>query len=360
VSAEQLEIQAIARVKVGREAVGLGLYLGHGQVITAAHVANAALGLPPDSDRRPEGTVRLEFPLVASCPEAQASIVRWFSPKNADVATLRLDAPLSSDVSPPALSVRSGGDSPNRAGVFGFPDGAAQTGVWVECEVGHRVRGGFIQLSYDLSRGGYAIAPGWSGAPVWVRSTGSVIGLVVQANPARGVALMAPVSTLIGSLEVQDRTVGSTNWRLGFLRSRVLGSLLNSVSRHADVGFQEDCPRVKKALDLLAAELSTLDTLTVADAPLHMQGKDLRHTYALWNDDADGNRRPLLDGLVDSRVSLGKSIRDVEALLEHEPEVVDLTVDRIVGHFEEIYNLNHQKFGDIGKMVREYKKKTRR
>ena len=42
--------------------VGLGVLVGPREVLTCAHVVNAALGLPAESPERPDAAVRLRWP----------------------------------------------------------------------------------------------------------------------------------------------------------------------------------------------------------------------------------------------------------------------------------------------------------
>src|ERR1041384_7158923 len=93
---------ALVRIGVpGGPIAGMGVLVGERQVVTCAHVVNAALGRGHRSQQRPdrETTLQLVFPLVPGEPVRSATVVAWEPPLpsefGGDVAGLLLneDAP---------------------------------------------------------------------------------------------------------------------------------------------------------------------------------------------------------------------------------------------------------------------------
>ncbi|MFM6077925.1 MAG: serine protease, partial [Dolichospermum sp.] len=111
--------------------VGAGFFSKTGLVLTCAHVVEAALGIG-HSVEIPNGTVQLDFPLVAPGQRLTARIVFW-NPVNPnvfgeDIAGLKLETPLP-DAAQPARLVSSKNLSNHPFSVFGFPHGR-EDGAW--------------------------------------------------------------------------------------------------------------------------------------------------------------------------------------------------------------------------------------
>ena len=160
---------------------GLGTLVGERRIVTCAHVVNAALGLEPRAQARPEHPVSVDFPRAAlDMAPLTATVVAWVPPPKPgaagdDVAGLLLTSDPPVAAAPAALGVE-----PARPGqalrVFGYlPDG---DGVSVPVTVRDRVGGGRLRL--DLAHLGQ---PGFTGSPLFDDALGRVLG-IVAAPPA--------------------------------------------------------------------------------------------------------------------------------------------------------------------------------
>src|SRR5438067_2455541 len=88
--------------------VGAGFLVAHRQVLTCAHVVAAAVGQPADLVQPPEGSVLVEFPLVAAGRPVHASVVDWVPIDRdgaGDVAVLRLAQDPPAAAAPARLAV---------------------------------------------------------------------------------------------------------------------------------------------------------------------------------------------------------------------------------------------------------------
>ena len=174
----------------GRPTAGLGLLVGSEQVVTCAHVVNAALGRGQREQDPPGASelVQVEFPQLVKAPVRLAHVVpsAWAPPPlsgvgGGDVAGLVLteDAPVGAAQARFAAAVPESGA---RLRVFGYPGSPArENGVWVDVDLKGEVGGQLIQVE---SRADQTVKaqPGFSGSPVWDHGTGEAVGLL-QAAP---------------------------------------------------------------------------------------------------------------------------------------------------------------------------------
>src|SRR5262249_18010427 len=136
---DQLPDTAIVRIlgPTGQP-VGVGALVTDRHIITCAHVVNAALGLSPRDQRRPDRSVALDFPLVRPAgtgepPVLRATVECWLPPPREgatgdDIAGLALAGERAPDGTG---TVRFAVDLP-RPGravrVFGYPAGRPDGG----------------------------------------------------------------------------------------------------------------------------------------------------------------------------------------------------------------------------------------
>ncbi len=185
---------AIVRItnEVGT-AVGLGVLVGSGQVLTCAHVVRDALGLAEMPVDPPATDLMLDFPLAEGDTARIGHVSLW--PWELDIAVLVLTVPPPATARP--ISFVSADDlwgHPFRA--FGFPKDRGG-GVWAEGVMRGPQTQGWLQI--DTGRGGYHVEPGFSGGPVWDDTLEGVIGLVTRSDPKVGVraAYVIPAPVLI-------------------------------------------------------------------------------------------------------------------------------------------------------------------
>lgn len=204
---------AIARVYHTNGAiVGAGFLVSETQLLTCAHVVTAALGIPADTATAPTALVEVDFPLIAPGQKVSAEVVFW-SPVNPtqtgeDIAGLVLKSAAPSECQPVRLVTAD--EYWNHAfQIFGFPS-QRDVGIWASGVLRDRLANGWVQME-DIKAQGYAVQPGFSGAPVWDEQLQGVVGMAVAAEKKREEAkagFMIPTSELIAVWgEMSDRTV---------------------------------------------------------------------------------------------------------------------------------------------------------
>ncbi|AEW99654.1 serine protease [Streptantibioticus cattleyicolor] len=193
-----LSDEAVVRVldPAGRP-VGAGFLTVDRHVMTCAHVVAAALGVP-ESAEPPAGLLRVDFPLAEPGRFVQARVLAWVPTRpdeSGDVAVLRLlsDPPATA---PLARLVEHGAAPGLTVRTFGFPLGY-QDGVWSSGVLRGRQATGWLQYDADPASQ-YEVRRGFSGAPVWDREHGGVVGMVVavDARAGRRTGYLIPTETL--------------------------------------------------------------------------------------------------------------------------------------------------------------------
>ena len=181
---------------------GVGFLASEDTLVTCAHVVCEALGLSSDHPDPPEGSVTLEFLLLAGRTRITARVVTWRAnggEKPDDIAVLRLDGQPPAGAEPVRLMVET--DLWNhRVAAFGVPRDNEQDGAWATGELrGHRA-GGLIQVDDDHPESGFTIQQGFSGSPVWDEKAGGVVGMVISASQRRKFACIVPTAALLDVL----------------------------------------------------------------------------------------------------------------------------------------------------------------
>ncbi len=191
--------------------VGSGFLVADRVALTCAHVVASALGLQAvPADAPPEG-VLLDFPLLAPGEPLTARVTVW-QPER-DVAALELVGEPPTGAAPATL-VQAADVWGHAFRAFGFPQGFAQ-GVWASGRLLGEQAGGWVQIE-DVKTTGYAIAPGFSGGPVWDQELDGVAGMVVAADPRREIktAFMIPTVALIAAWpDLQERAIPPCPYR---------------------------------------------------------------------------------------------------------------------------------------------------
>ena len=179
---EPLDASLVRICTANRQVVGAGFLVSERHILTCAHVVGQALGLPDFHLESPQGAVLLDFPLVSPHTFLTASVVQWCPPLSdgrGDIAGLELqgDPPAGAEVVRfvPAENVWKHDFS-----VFGFPEGH-DDGAWATGRLLGRQATNWIQIE-DVKAQGFAVAPGFSGTPVWDTQLQGVVGMVVAAS----------------------------------------------------------------------------------------------------------------------------------------------------------------------------------
>ena len=174
--------------------VGVGALVGPREIVTCAHVVNAALGLDLRAQAQPPGVVTVEFPLVddraGALPRLAARVERWLPPPRDgaagdDVAGLVLTGGRAPDGAAPARLIVNPPPLGRAVRVFGYPGIPPRPdGAWVPTTVRGRVGGGRVQLDSGPDAA-LRVQPGFSGSPVYDDEAGRVVGLLASAAAAR-------------------------------------------------------------------------------------------------------------------------------------------------------------------------------
>jgi hypothetical protein len=197
--AAQLDSAVVRFRDPGRTVVGTGFLVGDRHVLTCAHVAARALGLPEDAPPPADADVPLDFPLIAPGGIVTARISMWHAPNlepEGDVAGLQLTSQPPAEARPVRLLVA---DElwRHEFRTFGFPAGY-DDGVWASGRLLARQAMQWIQME-DIKETGYRVEPGFSGAPVWDDELDGVVGMTVAAErrPELRSAFLIPAGVLV-------------------------------------------------------------------------------------------------------------------------------------------------------------------
>jgi hypothetical protein len=170
---------------------GGGFPIASDLVLTCAHVVGS-----------PSATVTIDAPALSGERKYEAVIEEWIGDAAEDLCVLRLTQETIPGLEPPALVVACDllGDAWR---VIGFPDRydegiEASRGV-----IGQRLPSGRIQLDSPTITG-HAIAPGFSGAPVWDETMRAFVGIVAESDqqPGTKTATMIPLDAFAESFDV--------------------------------------------------------------------------------------------------------------------------------------------------------------
>ncbi len=162
--------------------VGAGFLVGEQHVLTCAHVVSQALGLVDPPLDLPGGLISLDFPFIPPRTRFTARVVLWCPPlidNSGDIAGLELQRePPSGARAVRSAPIQDVWEHPFRA--FGFPPGQ-DDGVWATGRLLGRQATNWVMIE-DVKEPGFAVAPGFSGTPVWDTQAQAVVGMVVAAS----------------------------------------------------------------------------------------------------------------------------------------------------------------------------------
>lgn len=182
---------ALVRIYHGSRVSGCGILVAEQYVLTCAHVL--ARG------ETPPATIRLDFPFQAANQYLQGRVEYWHPER--DIAGVRLLDPVPPGVVPLPLPASNRYVSgPFR--VYGFPE-KQPIGGWALGQIVGEATQDLVQIQGDTAQG-YAIEPGFSGAPVWSEDAGGVIGLARlrdKDRPDAKIAYLIPYRQLIQALK---------------------------------------------------------------------------------------------------------------------------------------------------------------
>lgn len=205
---DQLKSAIVRVLGEGNAVVGAGFLATETTVLTCSHVVEQALGISQIAEEIPTAIIKLDFPLVAPGKALSARVVRW-TPVQTGVTGTSLGSNISEDVAVLELADKlPEGSSPvtlietselwgHSFRAFGFP-AAYDTGVWASGLLRDAQSNGWVQIE-DIKETGYAVAPGFSGTPIWDDAANGVVGMVVVAEKRSEikVAFIIPTNSLL-------------------------------------------------------------------------------------------------------------------------------------------------------------------
>ncbi|MFE6334335.1 trypsin-like peptidase domain-containing protein [Streptomyces sp. NPDC057798] len=183
---------AVVRVK-GRDGVvaGAGFLVTDDLVLTCAHVVSDALDRPREEAVESGAEVAIDLPLAGDAGgsydggDRMAGVRRWIPvapDRTGDIALLQLRDPIPG-ARPLPLADPPEGVWHHHARAVGFTDDHPG-GIWHSGTFRGPTREGWVQLSRGDGESVY-VKRGFSGSPVWNDELGSVVGLMVAAEPGR-------------------------------------------------------------------------------------------------------------------------------------------------------------------------------
>ncbi len=195
-----LESSVVRIYSNGGKVVGAGFLVSPKYILTCAHVVADALGLARAIVEQPEQAVSLDFPIVAAKQFFKARVVFWrpIHPDEfaEDIAGLELETS-PPDAAKPAQLVTSEDLWGHPFRVLGFPL-KQPNGAWASGELRAGIGNRWVQLE-DVKQQGYALQPGFSGAPIWDEKLVGIAGMAVAAEinrPDAKAAFMIPTKVL--------------------------------------------------------------------------------------------------------------------------------------------------------------------
>ncbi|MFI9047334.1 trypsin-like peptidase domain-containing protein [Streptomyces sp. NPDC053427] len=286
---------------MGKEA-GAAVLLTPRQVLTCAHVVNDALGVRPlTADRPAADGLDVVFHTVGAPRRTVARVIVWVPPRrvpsgvwHGDLCVLELTEPAPAQARSAVWLEMAEGQAVRAWG----PDGKA--GSFADTEV-KLVDEGIYYLDGALS--GAAIAPGFSGGPLWSRHDPAVVGLVVAHRETHGALASQQVVRRSWALPWQTiraelRAAGADDLIERCLaRDPVLGDPVRDMLGHAlwellgdpvtradharrlaaQLGYSspadKSAPSVEELVDLLTTTERALATLTESLASAHPAGQ---------------------------------------------------------------------------------------
>ncbi|MFF2523517.1 S1 family peptidase [Streptomyces liangshanensis] len=173
---------------------GLGFAVNRRQLVTCAHVVNAALRRPAESTARPDAdaTVEAIFPLVGIDTPVRLRVTSWWPPDgsaaDSDLAEITLvEGELPPAVSSARLTVTEPGPG-TEINLFGYPGNPPRIGhgAWSNSTLRGRVGRGLLQI--DMNPGtAMRTQPGYSGSPLLAKdpeAVETVVGMLSMSGKA--------------------------------------------------------------------------------------------------------------------------------------------------------------------------------
>ncbi len=179
---------------------GMGIVVSDREIVTCAHVINAALGRDLEASSPPTAKVSVCFPLAEGSPCAQGKVDKnhWFAPARtndgslSDIAVIQLDEDAPASVGRAMLQKH---EIDQTVKAYGFRGKLVKevwrshpTGEWSDCKIIGPLPGGHVQLD-GLRITGAVIEKGFSGAAVYWPTRDAVVGMIVESDKGEDKAI---------------------------------------------------------------------------------------------------------------------------------------------------------------------------
>ncbi|MFE9026374.1 trypsin-like peptidase domain-containing protein [Streptomyces iakyrus] len=292
----------------GESLSGAGVLIGDDRILTCAHVVTEALGRPHEQTTAPGSTVLVDFAPSGDSRPRRARTVEggWFPvlPSSGDIAVLELEPGGPPAEARPARLLPGDGTGPTEVSVYGHPGRGLGDGVWVEATATGRGGPNPAWRQLDGRAHGVAVQRGFSGAGVWDRGLGGVVGLVVAAygSSVERVAWMFPLAAVAREwtpLAALLHPAGSASAELTARQCAELARLIASIPHFGTLGGRQDL------VSLLPPEIGSV----VAERP-----EPHAHLYNVvrTSSDYEGGLAELI-GAVRTLVGDSRAVRSIAA-----------------------------------------------
>ncbi len=206
---EELKAGILSILNEKGNPIGVGFLIANNLGVTCRHVISDIVS-SSSSGRE----IEVEFPFLDPKNKYRAQVIFWEDGKEIDLSGIKL-----LDAMPPGGKALHLADVENATGhefiTYGFPSDH-NDGVWAQGVLMSEIaKSGWIQLE-DTKAQGIRIQEGFSGAPVWDKQLGGVVGIIVAAkkDETEKMAFCIPAKALLARPEFEDLITVPQTFRL--------------------------------------------------------------------------------------------------------------------------------------------------
>jgi hypothetical protein len=358
---------------------GTGVFLGFGnKVMTDAIVVNRALRRNAACSVRPgdHDVVELDFPFAygEGSSVCRASVVKWSSPRDDSLATLKILNGVPPGVTPVLLAPEYSAPESFHNDVTIFVPCEASDLCQEHVRMDGQPRWGQAELNGVVTANGRSL---WQsarhepptesnllGSPVKLRDERAVVGIIVgKMHPPRGIRLIN-AATMVRYLKDYIWRRSTPGYLLDAFHRRCMTAFLVDLANNESEGLEGDeCDRVYAALRSVVAVLSQCNDLAYYNEPLHTRFDRIADSYFRWNKAADPRndvrskaktieqRRQAYDNLVEARRIFDEGIKVCLGAMAQAPDAGNLA-DDVLEQFESITDGAPTKFSKLKSVLK--------